>query len=301
MVVQHKRILAVHAVLAFVGLTLAGLDGLSQPYRMICIALSLVIPAAQFIFLAAWSVLGSKVAWRRILLSAFVVALMSLLYVRAVLNWYVVRQSLRSEPYLPWLQSNMLKQLALSEAFLASMMLVGLCARKWLGRISQTADEHQLGQQRNTRMQFSLTTALVVLSIGAVFLGLVRGANQAGNVNGPQEVFRHLLTMAVFALLMLTAVWATLSSGAVSVKVLIAFAVSLVLGEALSDNVALPAGRAYFPRSAARYFVTLLTTGLLVCTFLYARKLGYRLGRSTAVGEPDLAEQSAMERQTFST
>lgn len=155
-----------------------------------------------------------------------------------------------------------------------TVVLVG--ARKVLGSIRRL--DVFASTPKDTHPQFSLLTLLLVLSIAALVMGLVRSSRMAENPGDTRMmVVQFALFAAVFGTNIIAIVWATLGIGAVMRKLTIVIAVSAILG--LSFGVSNSHDTLGWWLLASSPLVTLVPTVIIASTLFSLRPLGFRLTR----------------------
>jgi len=132
-----------------------------------------------------------------------------------------------------------------------------------------------------TRPQFSLLTILLVLSMTALVMGLVRSSRMADEPGHTiAYVVQYVLFAIVFGTNIVATVWATLGTGSIPGKLTIVFAVSGILG--LSIGVSARHDTIGWWLLASSPLLTLIPTVIVALTLLSLRPLGFRLTRLAA-------------------
>ncbi len=135
----------------------------------------------------------------------------------------------------------------------------------------------------NTRPQYSLLALLLVLSLAALVMGLVRSSRMADEPsNAAAMVVQYVLFATVFSTNIVATVWATLGIGSVPRKLTAVVAVSVILG--LSLGVGARHDAIGWWLLAWSSLMTLIPTAIIASTLLSLRPLGFRLTRLAADG-----------------
>ena len=138
----------------------------------------------------------------------------------------------------------------------------------------------------DTRPQYSLLTLLLVLSLAALVMGLVRSTRMA---DGPSDaaamVVQYVFFATVFGINIVATVWSTLGVGSVPRKLAVVVAVSAILG--LSLGVGARHDTIGWWLLASSSLMTLIPTAIIASTLLSLRPLGFRLTRLAADAIPN--------------
>jgi hypothetical protein len=133
------------------------------------------------------------------------------------------------------------------------------------------------------RFQYSILHLLVITSIVAVVLGLVRSARATGTAEiGWHVAAVGVLLVVVFVVNLLCAVWAALGAGQIRLRVSLVLLVAILLGIALS--LASRVGRVAWWLFPCMPLATVLPTAIVIASLLVVRSCGYRLVSSASAG-----------------
>lgn len=163
------------------------------------------------------------------------------------------------------------------------LTIVVACARQAVGSV------RRLGviapTPRDARPQFSLLSLLMALSIAALVMGLVRSSRLADDRgHAGMMVAQYSLFTVVFGINIVAIVWATLGIGAVTRKLAVVVAVSVILG--LSLGVSSSHDTLGWWLLASSSLVTVVPTLIIASTLFSLRPLGFRLTRLPAEAIP---------------
>lgn len=169
-----------------------------------------------------------------------------------------------------------LRIITVSLVMLAILSVVMAGASHLMGSICYTKGCDRV--LKDSRFQFSLFAILALATITCVVLGLVRlSRDNSDSDESVIVVIQTFFAVVVFALNLLTTIWATLGAARVITRLLIVFVVAVLLG----CSMAIGAGHSPFSEHwwlfASFTLIVLVPTTIVTLTLLYLRRLGYRL------------------------
>ncbi len=259
--------------MAFVPLTVAALP---------LLWLVALIPLSQIVLLSVWLVLTPRFGVRKIIAT---MGVLSFLAIWRTIAEYVVSTGSTS---IGW---SFLATVYMYLAFLLFLCLVMAGLRRKVGTIGRIAgpiaDEGE--STSHGPFQYSLFALLVVSSTVALILSLVQTSRLP---DGPDSMVVIAASVAlmflVFAINMLTAIWAALGAGRPSRRLVVVFFVSIVLGLTLASAMSHDQsglGWWFFVSSSLTWAAP---TVIVVLSLLFFRRRGYRLAPSHATPSAEI-------------
>jgi hypothetical protein len=226
------------------------------------------ISFGQLMLLAFWAGLGTSAAWKRLAGSAAGACYLATWPTLAL----VVSPNAERSGY---------ELVAYVALFAAMLVMFGGIFLLWRRRFAQLrcvddVDERPAVAPR--RRQFSVLHLLLLMSIVAVVLGLMRGAT-AGDTERWHELAINLLGVVALVVNIIAAPWAALALGPARGRVALVLVVSVLLGMAVSFTAVfklpMPEWRVWlFSTQSLAFAVPPL---ILVASLLVVRSCGYRL------------------------
>ena len=277
-----RGLIAVHLVLATAPL---GAELLGDFYDLRMVPLkwvlsSTLIPFSQIMLLSIW--VGMAATPRR--LPKILLAILATAFIAV---WVTSGEVLGSTKPPISMVSLYFGHLAIMLGIFAVLSAVMVGTSLLVGTIRFTKDTDLPSAE--PRFRNSLFALLVVSTAPALVLGLVYMSRVESESNSFPAVggVSLLLTMVVFALNMLTTIWATLGAGHVKRRLLAVFLVSIILGISMSVGT----GRSLFSERwwsfVSDSLLVVLLTALMACTLLWIRRIGFRLVAPRAEPESD--------------
>jgi len=278
-----RGLVAVHLVLATAPLG-AELLGDFIDLRMVplkWVLSSTLIPFSQIMLLSIW--VGMAATPRR--LPKIFLAILATAFIAV---WVTSGEVLGSTKPPISMVSLYFGHLAIMLGIFAVLSAVMVGTSLLVGTIRFTKDTDLPSAE--PRFRNSLFALLVVSTATALFLGLVymsRVESESNPFPAAGGVSPLLLAMVVFALNMLTTIWATLGAGHVKRRLLAAFLISLILGISMSVGT----GRSLFSERwwsfVSDSLSVVLLAAVMACTLLWIRRIGFRLVPARAKPESD--------------
>lgn len=260
-------LIAVHSVLAIAPLMAALLFRDFPDLRLLPIIWALYsIPFSQIMLLSVWVGMVSFGNFLpRVLLAAIATALLA--------AWITAGRVYGPANPPESTATHFFQVFALLLAITAVLSAAVAGTSRLVGTISFTRDTSDTTEPR---FHFSVFALLVVLTATALVLGLVR-ASRIATASGQSETVSYMLAVVVFALNMLTTIWATLGAGHVKRRLLAVFLVSIVLGFSMYVGVGNSPHLEPWWLFASGSLIVVVPTAIVACTLLWLRWIGYRL------------------------
>ncbi len=277
-----RGLVAVHLVLATAPLG-AELLGDFIDLRMVplkWVLSSTLIPFSQIMLLSIW--VGMAATARK--LPKILLAILATAFIAV---WVTSGEVLGSTKPPISMVSLYFGHLAIMLGIFAVLSAVMVGTSLLVGTIRFTKDTDLPSAE--PRFRNSLFALLVVSTATALVLGLVHMSRVESESNPfPAAAGMSLLLgMVVFALNMLTTIWATLGAGHVKRRLLAAFLISLILGISMSVGT----GRSLFSELwwsfVSDSLSVVLLAAVMACTLLWIRRIGFRLVPARAKPESD--------------
>jgi hypothetical protein len=270
-------LIAVHCVLAAAPVGAALLLGDFNDVRMLPFIWALSsIPFSQIMLLSIWVGMAAG----RILPKIF----LAILATAWLVVWVSSSQVLGSTEPPPSLVSDVFLNLAIMLGFVIVLSVAMTGTSRLVGTIRFTGDTDLPANVPG--LHYSLFALLAVSTTTALVLGLVRMSRVEGATDQSQTVY-YLLAVVVFALNMLTTIWATLGKGHVKRRLLAVFLVSICLGFSMSVG----AGQSPFSEPWWLFYsgtlIVVVPTAVVACSLLWLRRIGFRLVAARAEHESE--------------
>ncbi len=270
-------LVAVHLVLATAPVGAAVLLSDFNDVRMLPFIWALSsIPFSQLMLLSIWVGMAAGRVLPKILLVILATALLVV--------WITFGQVLGSTEPPPSLVSIFVLNLAIMLGIVAVLSVAMAGTSRLVGTIRFANDTDLPANE--PRLHYSLFALLAISTATALVLGLVRLSRMEIESEQSQTA-EYLLAVVVFALNMLTTIWATFGKGHVKRRLLAVFLVSICLGFSMWVG----AGNSPFSEPwwlfCSGALIVVVPTAVVACTLLWLRGIGFRLVAARVEPESD--------------
>ncbi len=229
------------------------------------------LPFSQIMLLSIWLGFAGGSVKRKFVISVLAISFLTIWQtLDQVLNWWSVETTLNS------IIAGYLKHTAIMIAVFLVLSIAMAGASRFMG-IIRFANEADL-RRAVPRSNYSLFALLAMSTVAALILGLARASHMSSaGVQSQFMIATYLMLLVMFAVILLTTVWATLGAGHVVRRLLVVLFVSVVLGLTMAVGVGFSLRLVPWWLFAAASQIMVLPTAIVAITLLVIRSMGLRL------------------------